>query len=358
MLRPPRWSAQELRVADRFVRALGNGRYRTSLEAARACCRSLAKLRQGLLQLGMRLPVRSENSVRERLSRAARESNLERPYRRWQSDEVRLVCRYVQAYLDGRYSSLRAAARECARELARDTRCPRPYRGVRSKLYAVARSMGLPRLVRPWSPSERRVLDRYARRLLEGRYRWVPDAARECQSELGGSHTYRAVCAVLRTRTAEFGLPRFHGQFTRPEKQFIWRYALNVHRGRLPDWKTAARLCAVAVSRLHARLAKSGPFQLRRFSGHTFDSIYNAIRRLARRRGLRGPGYRRWSAEENKVAASWVRWYDRYRTVRRLAPLVRSGEGIHDDLAEKGLHRSVNACMARLSLLWHRQVGR
>ncbi len=347
-----RWQPDELRVIERYVTALRDNRYAGLPEAVRECRRELTKLRQGRRRTGPKLLVRSTAAIHQKLDTAVRAAGLTLRFGRRRPDEVRIVSRYVRAYLAGRYPSMRAAAARCRRELARRSNQPRPFSGVYWMLCTTAQAMGLSRLTWPWTPAENRVLNRYLRRLFESRYQYPQEAARDCFRELGGSRSYKAVLYRLRTQAPRVGLPRYHSHLTTVEERFVERYALKVHHGILPHWLAAARQCLAAIQRRTARLARTGPLRLRRPPSHTLDTIHLAILKLAHRRGLRGPRNPHWTAVEDKMAANWVKWYDRYRTVRRLAPLKQAGEGLHGELAEKGFQRSVSACRARVSLKW------
>lgn len=263
--------------------------------------------------------------------------------------------RYARAYLAGRYPSARRAASACARALARAHR-PRPFYGVYWLLYTTAREMGLPTVEREWTVAEKRVMKRHMRLLFAGRYDYARDAAQACFRELGGSRTYKAVWFALRTEATRIGLPRFHSRLTRIEEQLVERYALKVHQGLLPHWRAAAEQCHAAILRRMARLAKTGPLKLRRPPSHTLDTIHVAILKVAHKRGLRGPRNPHWTAAEDKILAGWLKWYGRYRHVRRLTPLRQAAEGLQHDLAEKGFDRTVGACRNRISTAWRLQA--
>ncbi|MFO7675131.1 MAG: hypothetical protein R6X12_02265 [bacterium] len=426
MKRRDGWTARELAVVDRFVRALGQGRYVSSSEAARACHAALAvssggrarrsvsavryKLGERRLAAGVsapgyrwrpaeldvirrwvakfadnpsldvpgavrgcvrelgalrrsqrdgpRLPARSSRTVNARLSKALRAAGVGARFHRRRLQEMKAIRRYARAYLAGRYPSMREAARACRRELARTDPRPRPFYGIYWMLYTAAHELGLPKLKHEWTPAERRALNRHLRLLFEGRHKFSDDAAQACFRELGGSRTYKAVRFALRTEATRTGLPRSHSWLTKTEERLVERYAMMVHNGALPHWRAAAEQCLAAIGRRVARLARTGPLKLRRLPSHTLDTIHMAILNLAHQRGLRGPRNPHWTAAEQKLAAGWVKWYDRYRRVRRLAPLKQASEGLQAELADRGFHRSVAACSARVKSEWERQALR
>jgi hypothetical protein len=99
------------------------------------------------------------------------------PPRPWGPDESRIVIRFAQRLLAGRYPGLAPAAAECLRALrtrqaARPASAPpgRAYRrtfdAVRSRLSAVTIARGRPKAHKLWDPAERRLAYKWIRRYL------------------------------------------------------------------------------------------------------------------------------------------------------------------------------------------------
>ncbi len=350
MAREPNWSSREDAVVKRFAGALRRGEFRSLLATARACRRELERARRRWRGTASATSKRSFGAIQFRIRMVTREGYAELPFRRRQPDEVRVVRRYVRAYVAGRYPSMRVAAVACARELTRSARRPRPFYGVYWMLHSTAHAMGVPKLKDEWTPAENRVLNRYLRRLFEGRYRSSHEAARDCHRAMGGSRTYKAVRFAILTRATSSALPRWRGRFRSSEQRLVERYALKVHRGLLPDWLTAARQCSAGMQRLSQRLVGTGDIRPRCVTCHPLGSIHQSILRLAHKRALHGPRNPRWSATEEKIAAGWVRWYGRYRHVVRLKPMQQAAEGLQSELADKGFQRTIGACKARISI--------
>jgi len=126
---------------------------------------------------------------------------MKRPIRQtpWQPAETRIVVSFANRMLTGRYSSLSAAADECflslrdwhatlPKALKSDRVYPRTYDAVRSRLSRAAVARGLPKSFRMWTPVERRLAYKWARKFLRHR-RQKPtlpllDAARGLLAEL------------------------------------------------------------------------------------------------------------------------------------------------------------------------------
>jgi hypothetical protein len=228
---------------------------------------------------------------------------------------------------------------------------------VYSHVYTEARRLGVPRLQRKWTPAQIRILTRYVGLLIDRRYRYAHEAAGDCCKALGGAHSYKAVLDVLKRKATAARVPRYLAHLTPEERLIVERYAMMVHDGKLPHWKAAALACRSELKRRVARTERIGDLRLRHADTHPFGTIHLAILNIAHSRNLRGPRNPRWSEAEDQLARSWVRWYDRHRLVRRLAPLNQAAEGLHEDLDKAGYQRKQRACGVRVALLWRRQQG-
>jgi hypothetical protein len=123
--RPPRyksWNDHDAGVADRFVRALMNGRYPTLASAAAACERVIGR--------GSTSSRRSVRCVADQLRTRARAFGWRSPDPRWTPQELRACRRWIRSYerhrRARRYGPLRTAATGLQEELA-NLGSPRTY---------------------------------------------------------------------------------------------------------------------------------------------------------------------------------------------------------------------------------------
>ncbi len=103
------------------------------------------------------------------------------------------------------------------------------------------------RIYHPWLPTEDRVVNRFARAIVNGQYRNVKEALPGCQRELGlvvpaKRRTDTAVAWRLLCRAYDFGLPRRKHFWTDPELRLLKRHASALARGEYPNARTAVRL--------------------------------------------------------------------------------------------------------------------
>ena len=99
---------------------------------------------------------------------------------------------------------------------------------------------------RRWTPEEHQVVDRFARAIVEGRYRTVKEALPECQRELGRfapvcPRTDVAVAWQVLCRAYDFGLPRRKHFWTDRESRLLNRRVSALVRGVYPDTATVLR---------------------------------------------------------------------------------------------------------------------
>jgi hypothetical protein len=179
--RPPatrRWTGPELRFIRDYAQALGQGKYPSSLAAARACRQAMA---------GAGLPLDHSLVV---LSVKLREQTLGWTQRKvhWTPEEDRLVADFARSIHEGRYAGVAAALTACAaaleqqRKRAADPSAARPrhtLHAVNMRLWEAAFRLG-PRPLSRWRESEKRIIDRYARAVMRHRYPSIMAAARAC----------------------------------------------------------------------------------------------------------------------------------------------------------------------------------
>jgi hypothetical protein len=214
VLRP--WSRDEMRVIDRYVQALYEGRYRFARAAAAACARELGGTFSHSGRGGAdRWRPRSAVAVHAVLSRRASGLGLPRYKTDLSQAELALIERHARGVDQGEYQSWAEAARACSAELqqvyaAAARRSPLPLRRVSghspatvlARTLALSRQLGLrgPRL-HIWNAAEIEVLDswlhwyerRRGRRRQTGLLCQAADGLQEDIENLG-SHRTRNAC--------------------------------------------------------------------------------------------------------------------------------------------------------------------
>jgi hypothetical protein len=365
-----RWASRYLtsaeeRVVGRHVRGLVDGSYHDARQAARACAGALAQLRVR----GRTQPL-SFTTIHRRIY--ARAHGLSRPWARtkWSSGDMSIAERYARAVVRGEYATLQDAALACHRELAGlnasaagEVGTPRSLGAVRARMDEIAWALGRTKSPR-WSDAEQRVVNRYLRALYAGRFPYIRPAADACARELqrlsgcttgrsrarrdsAGRRTADAVYHAMVQKVMNLGLPRYKGESTPDELRLFEKYAREVSAGRFRDCIEAARACVEELRLLYAEAGRRSSLLGVRLAQRTPKSIRNQIIQAARRLGLHIPGSR-WGEDENKVVRGWLRWYDKYRHVRRMEPLKTSSQGLQEDLEKIGSNRTVVACQFRL----------
>ncbi len=106
------WAAVEAREVDRHARLLLKRRYPNVMEAARECCRSLARLHARQERRGPKcrrnLTVRTVPGVYDRLrTRASELDRFQLPCRHWTAEERKVALRWVRKYDRHRQGKLR-----------------------------------------------------------------------------------------------------------------------------------------------------------------------------------------------------------------------------------------------------------
>ncbi|MBN2466343.1 hypothetical protein JXD38_12055 [candidate division WOR-3 bacterium] len=208
----------------------------------------------------------------------------------WTSAEDRVLQRYVQRVLLGRYSLASEAASSCHRELARLPGFNRTERAVFGRMCERLNEAGR-RVRRPWTTGEERVIDHCVREFAAGCHESVNGAVRVCRERLarlpesarppGGPRGIEAVKTVLVRRTAPF---RRHGRCTKwspEETRIAERFALRLRDGRFRNTAEAAAACA----REFARLNRPSPGRLAPAWPRTLNSVSRRLWRLARAAG-------------------------------------------------------------------------
>jgi len=363
----------EERVLQRYVSGIARGEYERVKDAARLCRDELADLPVGKRSWHPRSVGSLSCLMRRRLrSAAVTWSNA-----KWTADEDAVARRYARALATGKLPDAQVAADRCLAELVRrsarrGSRYLRTRIGVAGKLRSLAREAGWPSFVRPWRPEERDGRDRYVAALVEGRFRTAKLAATACTKELADLHqrsrnsrsyagtlprSYGAVLRELNGRALELGLPRHGDKWRLQERQVLERHARGVPAGRYDSWLDAARACYAELEELHERIRSSSPVTLRELPKRKLIEVHKHIVDLSHKLGLKGPRRVLWTPAEDKICASWVRWYERYRKVRRLEPFKTATEGFQEDLEKIHSERSLNACKLHLLKQYRRLQG-
>jgi len=250
-----RWNEAEVGIARQFGQAFAQGKYRHSGAAVADCRRALAAVG--------RAAGYSHTSIRNRILRHAHQAGLPLWAKAWKPKETRILTRYAQALARGEYSTARQASDACQQELGASSQLPgRTFPAVRFQLMSRARADGWHREIRRprLTADERRIIDRYARRIAAGRITPATAALRPCRRELArlrlpASRTACTVVRLLRARAHAFGLPPVRRLWSDPELLLVQRHARALGAGEYPTIAAAARACQTAMTR--AGLAQS-----------------------------------------------------------------------------------------------------
>jgi len=113
----PNYSPQENAVIDRYVQALRQGKYDTAAEAARDCCRDLARLRREHAGASWAAVPRKPSAVAHQLGIRAQATGRRGFGAAWAPQEQEVVDRYARALTRNRYRIARQAAAACLEEL-------------------------------------------------------------------------------------------------------------------------------------------------------------------------------------------------------------------------------------------------
>ncbi len=349
----------------RYASALVSGRFPDALRAAEAC---LAEVR-ALPPASRPLRPRTLATIHLHVLDEAHHLRRTWPRAHWRAEEDRVLHRYGRALARGEYADSKGAVRDCSLALAK---LPRPRvggyvtRAVRTRLLRWAHEAGWTSFLEPWSPVAQRVIKKYLRRLYTGEFRSVPAAAAECTRELrrlpvtmktGRPAETDAVLRELTKQAQRMRLPRHRTDWHPGELRILEAYARRVGRGDFSGWHEAAVACRKELQGFWTRATRRSPVAVRRPAGRGVPGIHGKMLRLAHELHLPGPERRAWTEREDQAVASWVRWYDRYRTPRKRGPLGVAASGLQEELENKGFARTVSACRERLRNGWLQMHG-
>jgi hypothetical protein len=279
------WSDEENRILRRYAQCVVRGEYRSIPAALPDCKRALVKAGLLVHQHG--------NLVGSKLEKMVLASGRRVTLVPWTEEEERVLSRYVEFVVDGRYRSAQEAADFCRREIARLRRVPgersdasvHTLNAVRSRLWERLTQTGKPRPHARWTPAEQDMIDQYARAVLDRRYRSAARASSDC------SEAIRKLDMSVTQRNSA------------PAAQRIIRRQESVH-------------CAL-IERMHE------------LGRHQY-------------------GWRRWTTNELKVARRWRREYALYRRGKRRANLGSLSEMMRAELDRLGYFRTRSACAGEI----------
>lgn len=342
-----RWTPSEIRTVDRFARRIVCGRYRSVQAAVPGCRTTLIRLEGPI--------TRSVEAVfRKLLERSAALGRVVVDMR-FSPAEKRVLDQFADAVVRGEYSGAAAALADC-REALRRAR-PSVQRHVvplAITLRRRIRALGRVLTHDPWTTQEVRIVTRFARLVVRGRYDGAPQVATDCKAALDQSrrrHQGRTprppsrslakVTGRLWGKLAELGQPRSRGRRTEAEQKVIDRYARAVVEHRYDNVAHAVPDCLRALNRVARRV--SGVTDVR-----SQESVHEAVYKRAREIAHRQLPHRLWTGEERKLTAKWVKKYDRHRRGKLRSNAVTLAEMMRAELARKGYYRSFRACLAEL----------
>ena len=250
------WTDQERRLLEPHALALARGKYPDAPTAPRMVNRAFK-------QAGLTVQHPDE-SVRDELLVRARALGRAPCLGCFSPEEDRVIARFSRALVRNEYPYGTAAVADCHRALARAgiTR-RRSGRTLAHRINTGARALGwIPKPV-AWSASGARIVDRFARALVSGRYLSIVAAARACRfalerAEQFGNHTEGGLRAKLRKQALGMGKAEFRPRWSAEELRILDRFARAVIRGAYPTASAAAEPCRRALERAglpgHARV--------------------------------------------------------------------------------------------------------
>jgi len=326
------WTPAEDRVVARFGRGIAVGRYHDALAALPDC-------RRALVHPGR--PLRhTDKGIAARLRRHAHALGRS-VYTPWSRDENAVADRFATAVLRGEYPRATAATDDCLRALRHAGCCRRSRAEVRRKLIWRTRTLGREPRYEHWSDRELAILDRFARRLADGRCPSAESAVAPCRrAMLGGGCAARPRIGIrnkLLRRAHALGRPRRDWSWTESELRRLDAVARDYAAHGYPNIAAAADAGLRALGRHRPK----GP--------RTHPGVQHAILSLARKHG-RPRSWRLWTPTEERVCDSWVRWYERHRHVRRYKPAQEAARGLQEELQNVGSERTLGACRLRLHI--------
>ncbi len=295
------WSPAEDRVVQRYAAAVAAGRYPDVRAASGACRADLERLYRRAKGVE-RWPAgwRTENSISIRIAELSRALGRPRAHNQVTPDETPVIERYVTDLACGRFESVVAASWACAKEVNGLRRGhglePRRQASIHVSLLDRLHERGIPLCRLGWTEAEERIVDRFARAFLAGKY---------------------------------------------------------------PSRKAAVATCVQELRNHYARLRGVDENELGPYAGRPYEGTMTRFAGRLRALGFRGPVRHRWVAAEWQVVARWCRFYVLFRARRKRGSLTDAANGLRDDLEDRGYRRTFYACkIAILHYHEYATVGR
>jgi hypothetical protein len=260
----------------------------------------------------------------------------------WSEAEEEALEPHVRALARGRYRSASEAARAYLSEVSGLSGPVRPYEGVKTHIFCLAKTKGFSWVGKYWSKPELAVFARYLRALEEGRYNLVTEAARDCEQELAQlrrehpdepwASTQRppgAVCLKLGELARATGRRSRGRRLSREEIRVVQRFVPAVVRGDYPTLRKAA-------ADIRAEFEQRRRADPKHFGPRALHSILAELRPRVQKKG--------WTVTGSRLSRDERRLLDRY--ARRLFKQKRPA-----------LHESARKCHAEMEALWQRNAA-
>jgi hypothetical protein len=272
---PERWSRAELRLAERYARALVKGEFRSARQAAARAESDFEFLRHGHPDEVWAQKSRSFVTISDRIAKLAHRTLGRWASLKWTRGEDHIILRYARDAAAGRYRQVKDAARACREEFLRLGRQqPKPpwlsqqrtQVAIYNRMLKHIRKLGLLPRHDEWSPEESRVLDTYARALARGKFRKAREALVDLKQELERlrrrypdanwlrvQRRPSALLHMLRIRARALGRPIKAVAWSPAERRLLDDYARGVVSGKYPNATYAARLMLSRMAQLRSR---------------------------------------------------------------------------------------------------------
>lgn len=338
-----RWTPEESRIVRMFAHDWMHGRLKTERMAINAAARALEQAgfgdRRNPRGIAYRLEVEAE-----RLGR--------KPVRvKWSGAEDRAIERFARAVVRGECRNMAEASRACQKILTRRKHAfPRSIGMIFMRIADRAHALGLkPRRVR-FTPEEEELLGDCARKVSEGRFRYVRDASKAFVAEMarrrraGASRPIpertldaldKKFWQVAKDAGLDWGFLAWSAAEDRIVDRFIRRYAEGYYRS-LQD---VAKACRVALRRLDASRRREGIRPYRR----SFLGVEQHLSHRAAEQNVRKPLFRRWSRIERQFAAQCARRFVA-DPERRKRKMMMYAVALQIKLRSLGYPRTADAC--------------
>ena len=238
----------------------------------------------------------------------------------WSDEEDHIVDRYAAALANGRYRDISDASRACEQDLRKLGASPlkddadhpgtariHPFGSIRRRLRERQAVLGLRWTGKCLSPDEERVLSRFVRALVKGRYHDAARAASDCAGELarlgptvGRARplTARNIARRIYVRAHDSRRPWGYTRWSPHDDRVVKSYARAFVRGEFATTELAARACRKELCRTvataHGNLAGRPP-----------GAVKGRLREAVQAMGVRK--YPRWTKAERRVLDRYMR---------------------------------------------------